>query len=233
MASNNQSVPKTALYAEALSNALEEGGSPYLKELKAYYDGRYDSQIAANNASAAGKIGQAEKNAAAGIEELNGEYSRLNRQLYRDYRQNEKNLPQKLSAMGYSGGLSESSALRLANEYQEALNQNEQSRLGSIGTIQRGLNDSRYKAESEAANANAEAESDWQEALRKLRETEYDTQTEKVENMAKSGDFSGYLALGYSQDEVDYLTRVWLKKNPKALSAWKKRYPAEAKRLGL
>ncbi len=51
--------------------------------------------------------------------------------------------------------------------------------------------------------------------------------------MAASGDFSGYLGLGYSQDEVDYLTRLWLKQNPKLLNTWIDAHPEEAARMGI
>ena len=61
------------------------------------------------------------------------------------------------------------------------------------------------KARQEAAQAQAEAASaSRKEAL------------ERAERLAEAGDFSGYLALGYSQAETEAMRQAWIAKNPAA-----------------
>ncbi len=59
------------------------------------------------------------------------------------------------------------------------------------------------EAAEKAAKAQAEAES------RALKETQ-----ERAERLASFGDFSGYLNLGYSEDETRAMRQAWISKNP-------------------
>lgn len=49
--------------------------------------------------------------------DINEDYNDLYRQLYINRRQSERRLPQVLAAQGQSGGISESTALQLQNQY--------------------------------------------------------------------------------------------------------------------
>ncbi|MEG1593030.1 MAG: hypothetical protein RR350_01385 [Oscillibacter sp.] len=71
-------------------------------------------------------------------------YEDMFRQLYTDRRMAEKNLPQQMAAMGYTGGLTESSALGLATNYATALQKGEQGRIGNLSEIDRAIEDTRY-----------------------------------------------------------------------------------------
>ena len=49
---------------------------------------------------------------------------------------------------------------------------------------------------------------------------------QQAATLAKYGDFSGYAALGYSQDQIDAMQKVWGAKNPKLYYERTGRYPA-------
>ena len=74
-------------------------------------------------------------------------YDDLYKQLYLDRRRAEKNLPQQLAAMGISGGMSESSALGIQNNYANALLQGEQEKLSTLSDIDRAIADARLTGE--------------------------------------------------------------------------------------
>ncbi|MEG2679292.1 MAG: hypothetical protein RR949_05065 [Oscillospiraceae bacterium] len=71
-------------------------------------------------------------------------YEDMFRQLYTDRRMAEKNLPQQMAAMGYTGGLTESSALGLATNYATALQKGEQGKIGNLSEIDRAIEDTRH-----------------------------------------------------------------------------------------
>ena len=74
-------------------------------------------------------------------------YDDLYKQLYLDRRRAEKNLPQQLSAMGISGGMSESSALGIQNNYANALLQGEQEKLNTLNDIDQAIANARLTGE--------------------------------------------------------------------------------------
>lgn len=74
-------------------------------------------------------------------------YDDLYKQLYLERRRAEKNLPQQLAAMGISGGMSESSALGIQNNYANALLQGEQEKLSTLSDIDRAIADARLTGE--------------------------------------------------------------------------------------
>ncbi len=122
---------------------------------------------------------------------LNGQYEQLNTQLYRDYMQRKKNLPQQLAAQGISGGLSETSRLGLEASYQDGLNQNERARIDGIRDIQ---------SAGDKAQLNI-LQNYWEDAA------------ERANVMASIGDFSGYKALGYTDEQIAALKAAWDAKN--------------------
>lgn len=74
-------------------------------------------------------------------------YDDLYKQLYLDRRRAEKNLPQQLAAMGISGGMSESSALGIQNNYANALLQGEQEKLNTLNDIDQAIANARLTGE--------------------------------------------------------------------------------------
>lgn len=113
-------------------------------------------------------------------DKLNRQYDGLNTQLYRDYMLRKKILPQQLSAQGISGGLSETTNLGLEAAYQDGLNQNERARYDALADI-------------DAKGSSAE--------LSILRDYRAEA-AERAKMMASIGDFSGYKALGYTDEQI-------------------------------
>lgn len=74
-------------------------------------------------------------------------YDDLYKQLYLERRRAEKNLPQQLAAMGISGGMSESSALGIQNNYANALLQGEQEKLNTLNDIDQAIANARLTGE--------------------------------------------------------------------------------------
>ncbi len=125
------------------------------------------------------------------ITDLNENYEGVNTQLYRDYMQRRKNLPQQLASQGISGGLSETSLLGLETGYQDALNQNERARLSGIRDIQ------------SAGNTNQMT------ILKNWQKEEQARAAEVAVALASIGDFSGYKALGYTDAQIAAMKAVW------------------------
>ena len=209
----------------------------YWSTMKDMYTRLYDEAVAANDAQAALA---AERAAAAADEQLAAlaaEYEGTNRQLYRDYMQTQRVLPQQLAAQGYTGGLTESARLRLGISYQDALARNEQARIAAAAGIGNERAQTKYEIAAAAAEANRQALANQNAQMIALEQERYQydqaLKEARVQQMAAAGDFTGMLDLGYSQDEVDYLTRVWLLENPNVLSTWIAAHPVDAERLGL
>ena len=96
-------------------------------------------QAKADNESAyALQLEQARANIQRQIDALNAQFRDLNRQLYVDYMMARRDLPQRLAAQGYTGGLRESSMLGLETGYGANLAENERQRLTGIRDIEAG-----------------------------------------------------------------------------------------------
>ena len=94
-------------------DTLNSGYENYVSELES----------GANNANAA--LESARANA---LESIKSTYDDAARNYYRMYRSQEKELPEKLSSIGATGGASESAALALMSNYSDNLRQNETAR---------------------------------------------------------------------------------------------------------
>jgi len=79
----------------------------------------------------------------------NFNYDEIARQAYIANRQNQMNLPQQLSALGISGGASETAQLGLSTNYQNNLNSNEQARQQMIQQIANGVLQAKLQADSD------------------------------------------------------------------------------------
>ncbi len=205
----------------------------YPETMRNYYQQIADEQTAANEAAAAAAAERARAATQAQIDALNAGYQGTNRELYRDYMERQRTLPQQLAAQGYTGGLTESSRLRMGNAYQEALAGNERARLSEESGANAALAQQLFESRMATDQANQQARQQYLQYMAGLEEQQYQEQQARADQLAASGDFSGYLGLGYSQDEVDYLTRLWLKQNPKLLNTWIDAHPEEAARMGI
>lgn len=186
----------------------------YLDELRDQYQKMYDDAVKANNdaakAAAERALGQVEQ----GVGELGTQYGNLNKQLYRDYMESLRTLPQEMAARGYSGGMSESARLGLDTAYGERLNENEAARLAAIAKLREQGADAEYQANAARDQANAQAQQNLYANLANLLAQQQQDKAQRAENMAQYGDFSGYLDLGYTEDEIAKMKKAWIAANP-------------------
>jgi len=186
----------------------------FYTDLGNLYQKAYDDQIAANNAALEAARQRAQETTAAQIATLGDQYAGTNRQLYRDYMERRRVLPQQLAAMGYNGGLSESSLLRLNNSYEEGLNENERARLAQETAYNQELAQQLYDAQMRTTEANNTARQNLYGQQATLKQMIYADQQQRAATMAASGDFSEYERLGYSPSEIAFLKDMWRRMNP-------------------
>lgn len=197
--------------------AEETPGEPqrtYLDELRDQYQKMYDDAVKANNDAAKAAAERALAQAEKGVGELGDQYGSLNKQLYRDYMESLRVLPQEMAARGYSGGMSESARLGLDTAYGERLNENEAARIAAIMQLRQQGADAEYQANAARDQANAQAQQNLYANMMNLILQQQQDAATKAQNMAQYGDFSGYLGLGYTQSEIDQMQKAWIAANP-------------------
>lgn len=195
----------------------ETPGEPqrtYLDELRDQYQKMYDDAVKANNDAAKAAAERALAQAEKGVGELGDQYGSLNKQLYRDYMESLRVLPQEMAARGYSGGMSESARLGLDTAYGERLNENEAARIAAIMQLRQQGVDAEYQANAARDQANAQAQQNLYANMMNLLLQQQQDAAQKAQNMAQYGDFSGYLGLGYTQSEIDQMQKAWIAANP-------------------
>ena len=195
----------------------ETPGEPqrtYLDELRDQYQKMYDDAVKANNDAAKAAAERALAQAEKGVGELGDQYGSLNKQLYRDYMESLRVLPQEMAARGYSGGMSESARLGLDTAYGERLNENEAARIAAIMQLRQEGADAEYQANAARDQANAQAQQNLYANMMNLILQQQQDAATKAQNMAQYGDFSGYLGLGYTQSEIDQMQKAWIAANP-------------------
>lgn len=178
------------------------------------YEQMYNEQVKANNAALEAARLRAQETTDAQIAALGEQYAGTNRQLYRDYMEQRRTLPQQMAAQGYSGGLSESSMLRLNNSYEEGLNENERARMAQETSYKQALAQQLYEAQARANEANQQAYQQWYGQRANVNEAIWKDQQQRAATMAAAGDFSEYKRMGYSDSEIAYLKQMWKRMNP-------------------
>jgi hypothetical protein len=186
----------------------------FYTDLGNLYQKAYDDQVAANNAALEEARARAQEETDALIAALGEQYAGTNRQLYRDYMERRRVMPQQLAAMGYNGGLSESSLLRLNNSYEEGLNENERARLAQEAAYNQALQQNLYDADVRTNEANQTARQNLYSQQAALQEAIYRDAQQRAATMAASGDFSEYEKLGFTRSEIAYLKQMWRRMNP-------------------
>lgn len=195
----------------------ETPGEPqrtYLDELRDQYQKMYDDAVKANNDAAKAAAERALAQAEKGVGELGDQYGSLNKQLYRDYMESLRVLPQEMAARGYSGGMSESARLGLDTAYGERLNENEAARIAAVMQLRQQGADAEYQANAARDQANAQAQQNLYANMMNLILQQQQDAATKAQNMAQYGDFSGYLGLGYTKNEIDQMQKAWIAANP-------------------
>lgn len=131
--------------------------------------------------------------------------------------ENKRTLPQRLAAQGITGGLTESSQVRLANSYGEELAENERARLAEEAKTYSARDARLAAARAEQSRADAEAKRTHGESLAKLwQEAEKHRREDAAKAaalLAAAGDYSGYVGMGLTQEQADYLAEIWMGRN--------------------
>lgn len=196
-----------------------ERGPTYSEIMQKYYAGQYADALAGNKRTAEAEASAAELDAQDALERIRGGYRNTGRQLYREYMESTRTLPQRLAAQGITGGLTESSQVRLANSYGEELAENERARLAEEAQTYSARDARLAAAETERERADAEAKKTHGESLAKLwQEVEKRRREEAAKAaalLAAAGDYSGYVGMGLTQDQADYLSEIWMGRNDK------------------
>ena len=217
---DNDGNRQTGYYSAAAGNAglgstaLTTGDGTHWDQMRGMYQQMYDEQVRANNDALETAAARAREATQEALDSLNAGYQGTNRQLYRDYMQHRRTLPQEMAAQGYSGGLSESAMLRLRNSYEEGLNENERARIGQENSAKGQLAQQLYEAQAKAAAANQQANQQRLSYLTALQEQQYQDMQQRAATLASAGDFSGYKNLGYSDTQIEYLADIWARQNP-------------------
>ena len=215
---NGDAAKGTTAPSETPSQTTEPQRS-YLDDLKDQYQKMYDDAVKANNDAAKAAAERALAQAEKGVGELGDQYGSLNKQLYRDYMESLRVLPQEMAARGYSGGMSESARLGLDTAYGERLNENEAARIAAIAQLRQQGADAEYQANAARDQANAQAQQNLYANMMNLILQQQQDAATKAQNMAQYGDFSGYLGLGYTQSEIDQMQKAWIAANPELAKA--------------
>ena len=159
----------------------------------------------------------AERDAQDALERIRGGYKSTDRQLYREYMESKRTLPQRLAAQGITGGLTESSQVHLANFYGEELAENERARLAEEAKTYSARDARLAAARAEQSRADAEAKRTHGESLAKLwQEAEKHRREDAAKAaalLAAAGDYSGYVGMGLTQEQADYLAEIWMGRN--------------------
>ena len=217
----------------------------------------YDDYLAKMQQSYADQLQLTKNEYEAQKDTINDSYNNLYDQLHTEKINNEKNLNQILKAQGISGGMTESSALRLANDYTAALNQAEQQRIKNISEVDRAIANAELTSNISQSQLEAEIQQAAQTALQNLAlqmqdqkltidqlnearqqwaqqmqlsiaqwDAEYQQAADsmkmqvaqmaaadlqaKAETLSAYGDFSGYAALGYSDEEINAMQSTYM-----------------------
>lgn len=167
---------------------------------------------------------------------IRGGYKTTDRQLYREYMESRRTLPQQLAAQGISGGLTESSQVRLADSYGEQLAENERARLSEEARVYADRDSRLASAKSEQSRADAEAKRSHGESRAKLWQEAEKTRREDAAKaaalLASAGDYSGYIGMGLSPEQAEYLAEIWMSKNSKQ-AALRRSFRARPIRISL
>lgn len=179
------------LYSDYLA---QQKPNPYTTQLASLQsqignvDKLLEQALQSNDAAYAARLEQLRNQIQGQITALNDEYQGLNKQLYRDYMMQKRDVPQALAAQGYTGGLRESSLLGLERNYEEALADNERRRIAGINDLESGRINSELELEIQRAAAEREAREqayDRAAALQQLLLQQQNLQDEDARTLAQ------------------------------------------------
>ena len=209
-------------YQNLYSQYLGGYGSSPQNQLMALYGngGSYAAALQQMKSLTDAKTAQTTGEYNAKKDAVNHSYADMFRQLYIDRENARKNIDQQMAAQGVTGGAAESTLLGLNTRYQDALREGEQSRIGAISELDQAILQAQLTGDISFAEQALQMEQErldhYANVLKSmlsredsLREQKYDRQMEKAELLASIGDFSGYRALGLTDEEIAALENAY------------------------
>ncbi len=212
---------RTGSYAAAVSDAgtgesgaSAAGSTPsYADIMEKYYAGEYESALADNERAAKRTAESAERSAHNAVERIRDSYRSTDRALYRKYMENLRTIAQRLAAQGLTGGVTESSRMRLADSYGEGIAENARARLGEEADAYASRDERIAEAEAAREKSDAEARKTQSENHAALREKQEDRRREDAQKiaalLASAGDYLGYLQLGLTKEQAEFLKKAF------------------------
>ena len=140
---DGQPLYSTQYEAPEIPNAWE-GYTDVLKDYQSSQEDLVNRQIDA-------AIEQAREKYGLQKEQVDQQYDDLARQLYIQRRMSERDLPEQMAAMGYNGGITESTALGIQTGYQDALREGETERINAIAQIEGAIRQAELSGDLERA----------------------------------------------------------------------------------
>ena len=166
------------------STAGSESTPSYADIMEKYYAGEYESALADNERAAKRTAESAERDAQNAVERIRDSYRSTDRALYREYMENLRTIAQRLAAQGLTGGVTESSRVRLADSYGESVAENARARLGEEADAYASRDERIAEAEAAREKSDAEARKTQSENLAKLKEKQEDQRREDAQKIA-------------------------------------------------
>lgn len=200
-----------------------------------YINSVYDAQLEAQKQALESAYNQKEAEYAAAEEKIPAQYDAQRKALSAQNEIEKANFNEQAAASGLNVGAGSQARLSQSNAYQQGMTAIGKAQADAASNLQleRTKAKTAYQDAIQQAikdNDAARAQALYEEAQRiddslvsnalnqanldaTRSNTEYAKQLETAQTLAQYGDFSGYLALGYSQDQVDAMRKVWEAQN--------------------
>lgn len=187
-------------YRTQAEQAKETG---YYNSAMAQLQKTYQEQLLAADEEAAATTRLAMEKLQAQKDDVAAQYGKVNRQLYTDTQQTMRTTPERLAAMGYTGGLAESSILKQNLSYQQALRDNEQARIDAAKDIDLQMRQSELEQEIARQQARQQAQQNYYSGYSGIMsgmqsQQNYENEQQigyamaAAESLAQYGNFEGY-----------------------------------------
>ena len=200
-----------------------------------YINGVYDARLDAQKQALESAYNQKEAEYAAAEEKIPAQYDAQRNALSAQNEIEKANFNEQAAASGLNVGAGSQARLSQSNAYQQGMTAIGKAQADAASNLQ--LERTKAKTAYQDAIQQAIKDNDAQRAQALYQEaqriddnlvsnalnqanldatrssTNYAKMMETAQTLAKYGDFSGYLALGYSQDQVDAMRKVWEAQN--------------------
>lgn len=200
----------------------------------------YDAQLEAQKQALESAYNQKEAEYAAAAEKLPAQYDAQRGALSAQHEIEKQNFNEQAAASGLNAGAGSQARLSQSNAYQQGMTALGKAQADAASNLQ--LERTKAKAAYQDAIQQAIKDNDAQRAQALYQEaqriddnlvsnalnqanldatrsnTEYAKQLETAQTLAQYGDFSGYLALGYTQEQTDAMRKLWEAQNAELLA---------------